>query len=541
MSSTYDIVIVGSGSAGSVLAARLSEDPACRVLVLEAGGQDGAKEIRIPAAFTKQFKTALDWNYATRPEQALKGRELYWPRAKVLGGCSSMNAQMYVRGNAADFDLWEDLGNPGWGFADVLPYFKRQEGYSRPTPGLHGDAGPLRVEEQRDPNPTTAAFVRAAAECGITPIDDVNGPSQDGVALTRVNQKRGRRWSAADAYLRPAMRRENLTVLTGAHTTRILFEGRRATGVEYRHGGQLVRVSAGEVLIAGGTVSSPQLLMLSGIGPAAELRALGIDVVHDLPGVGRNLQDHLSVGVVCACPAPVTLAGAETLGNLLRYLLLRKGLLTSNVGEDCAFVRTRAGLAAPDVELVFAPVPFVEHGLEPPREHGLSIGVVLLQPRSRGVVRLASRDPFAAPAIQPQYLSDPGGEDLRTLVAGVELARRVFRAPALAGYAGPELRPGADVELPDAIRQRAETLYHPVGTCRMGGDDQAVVDPTLRVRGLEGVRVIDASVMPVIPRGHTHAPAVMIGEKGADLVLGRVALRPPAPVQKQAPRAHDAA
>jgi choline dehydrogenase len=534
----YDFVIVGAGSAGCVLAARLSEDPERRVLLLEAGGSDRSMEIRMPAAFTKLFKTKYDWDYTTAPQEELSGRELYWPRAKVLGGCSSMNAQMYVRGNAADYNLWEDLGNPGWSFAGVLPYFMRAEGYTRPFPGLNGDGGPLRIEEQRDPNPTTPAFLRAAEECGIPRLDDVNGPSQDGAAYTRVTQRRGRRWSSADAYLRPAMPRKNLTILTGVQATRILFAGRRATGIDYLRAGKSESVSCGELILSSGSVSSPQLLMISGIGPAPELRAFGVKVVHDSPGVGRNLQDHLAVAVISACPEPVTLVAAESIANLVRYFVLKKGLLTSNVGEACAFVKSRADLTAPDLELLFAPVPYINHGLEPQRDHALTIGVILLQPKSRGSVKLRSPDPLARPKILPQYLSDERGEDLRAMTIGIELARRIFRSPALSRFSGEEIQPGAE-SIEECIRKRSETLYHPVGTCRMGTDDLAVVDPELRVRGVEGLRVVDASVMPTIIRGHTHAPTVMIAEKAADLILGRAgapALGRSSPVKESTPR-----
>ncbi|MBL9016513.1 MAG: GMC family oxidoreductase N-terminal domain-containing protein [Myxococcales bacterium] len=505
----HDYVIIGAGSAGCVLAARLSEDPTCRVLLLEAGGADRAKEIKIPAAFPKLFKTKHDWNYSTAPESTLANRELFWPRAKMIGGCSSMNAQMYVRGSAADYNLWEDLGNRGWGWDDVEPYFRRAE-------------ATLHIEPLRDPNVTTHAFLRAAAEVGIPTLDDVNGPTQEGAAHTRVNQRRGRRWSAADAYLRPAMRRKNLTVLTDVHVTRIVIERGRATGVEYLHAGASARASCREVIASSGAINSPQLLMLSGIGPARDLRAHGVEVVHELDGVGQHLQDHLAFGVIATCREPVTLAAAETLPNLLRFLVLGRGMLTSNVGEACAFVRSQAELAAPDLELIFAPIPFAGHGLGP-MHHALTIGVVLQQPKSLGRVELASRDPRVAPRIIANYLSDPDGADLRAMVRGVELARRIFRAPALSRYAGDEEVPGPGRTIEDALRERSETLYHPVGTCRMGSDARAVVDADLRVCGLEGLRVVDASVIPQIIRGHTHAPVVMLAERAADLIRGRIA------------------
>jgi len=510
MPERFDHVVVGAGSAGCVLAGRLTEDPTCRVLLLEAGTADRGLAVRIPAAFPKLFRTARDWNYRTAPEPALGGRALYWPRGKMLGGSSSMNAQMYVRGHRADYDRWKDLGNTGWGFDGVLPFFARAE-------------GALTIGDLRDPNPTTRAFVRAAMETGIPPLEDAKGAEPEGVTVARVTQRRGRRWSAADAYLRPALRRPNLTVRAGAHVTRVLVEGRRAAGVEYRRAGErAVAHAEREVILAGGAVNSPQLLMLSGIGPGDALRALGIEVCRHLPGVGANLQDHLAIAVIVRCPEPVSLVAAESLANLARYLVFRRGMLTSNVGEAYALVRTRPDVAAPDLELIFAPVPFMEHGLVKPPGHGLTIGLVLLQPRSRGVVELESPDPLAPPRIRPGYLSDPDGEDLGTLVEGLRLARRVFRAPALARYVGAELEPGSevatDLALAAFVRQKAETLYHPVGTCRMGIDDLAVVDPELRVQGVDGLRVVDASVMPVIIRGHTHAPTVMIAEKAAALI-----------------------
>jgi choline dehydrogenase len=520
----YDFVIVGAGSAGCVLAARLSENPNCQVLLLEAGPPDKKMEIHIPAAFNKLFKSKYDWAYETEPQPSLNGRTMFWPRGKTLGGSSSLNAMMYVRGNALDYDHWAELGNKGWAFDDVLPYFERSEHSERGSAPGRGVSGPLNVADLRDPNPTTVAFLEAAEQAGVPRSKDVNGPDQDGVDLTQVTQKRGRRWSAADAYLKPARKRRNLTVVTGAQALRIILDGTRAAGVEYVADGKTQQESAQEVLLSGGAINSPQLLMLSGIGPPDQLAALGIPVVAGLPGVGKNLQDHLAIMDIVHSKEPVTLASAESLPNLARFLTLGRGMLTSNIGEACGFVRTRPELDAPDLELVLAPVPFINHGLAPPPGHGITIGSVAVTPRSVGEVTLRSTDPFTAPRIEPNYLSDPGGEDLRVLVEGSKIARRIFDAPAFARYVGdpllPAVRPTTDDELIEHIRTDSQTLYHPVGTCKMGTDDLAVVDPELKVHGIENLRVIDASVMPVIPRGHTHAPTVMIAEKAVDLIRG---------------------
>jgi choline dehydrogenase len=523
MTATYDYVIVGAGSAGCVLAARLTEDPRVRVLVIEAGGRDSRIAVRIPAAFSRLFKTTCDWNYTTVPQPQLGGRSLYWPRGRMLGGTSSMNAQMHVRGNRADYDGWAALGNRGWSYDDVLPYFRRSEHNERGPSRFRGTGGPLTISDLRDPNPATTAFVEAAVEAGLERSTDVNGERQDGVDYTQVTQRRGRRASTASSYLRPARRRPNLTVVTGAHATRIHFERRRATGVEYLRRGAVATARAGrEVILAGGAINTPQLLMLSGVGPAGHLAMLGIKVAHDLPGVGRHLQDHLVCGVVVKARIATTLSAAESIPNLLRFLVMRRGMLTSNVAEACGFFRIPEDAPAPNLELLFAPVPFIDHGLTRPTEHGLSVGVVLLQPRSAGSISLRSANPLEAPLIDPKYLSDPGGEDMRLLIEGMKMALRVVRSPALAAHAGdamiPAHEPRTDADLEALIRERAETLYHPVGTCRMGVDDNAVVDPELRVRGLEALRVIDASVMPSIIRGHTNSPTIMIAERAADLI-----------------------
>ncbi|MGW2214247.1 GMC family oxidoreductase [Nonomuraea sp. NPDC001684] len=510
----YDYVIVGAGSAGCVLANRLSADPSVSVALVEAGGHDDRLEIRMPAGFAKLFKTDYDWNFTTAKQGEMSGRELYWPRGRVIGGSSSLNAQMWVRGCQEDYDQW---GVPGWTYEEVLPYFTRAEQrVGSNHGGVYGTSGPLYVSELRSPNVTTAAFLRACEELGLTRLAELNGRSNEGYCPTPVTQNRGRRWSAADAYLRPAAARPNLTVLTGATVDRVVFEGSRAVGIEHS-GGTLIR-AAREVVLSAGAIGSPYLLMRSGVGAADELRDAGVPVVRELPEVGKNLQDHLASGVYVECKEPVTLTKAESLVNLLRYIVLRSGMLTTNVGEAVAFVRTSAEEPAPDIELVFAPGPFVDHGLTPPTGHGLTVGVVLLQPQSRGRVGLSGRDVL----IDPGYLSAEA--DVKRLVAGLKTAKQVFATSAMKRYAGgpmaPYWGPESDEELARWVRERGETLYHPVGTCRMGTDEGSVVDPSLRVRGLEGLRVVDVSVMPTLNRGHTHAPAIMIGEKGSELILG---------------------
>jgi choline dehydrogenase len=528
----YDYVIVGAGSAGCVLANRLSESQDTRVLLLEAGPTDEKMEVKIPAAFGKLFKTSRDWNYSTAPEPRLEHRSLYWPRGKMLGGSSSLNAQMHVRGNALDYDNWSrGSGATGWSFADVLPYFLRMEDSARGSAELRGRGGPVTISDLREVNPLTHVFVRAAQEAGIERSTDVNGARQDGVDYTQVTQRRGARVSAATAYLAPARRRSNLVVATGAHVVRIVFEGTRAVGVEFARDGTLEMAHAErEVVLSAGTVNSPQLLLLSGVGPATQLRAAGMDVVADSPGVGENLQDHLACGIMMYATRPITLVAAESLSNLLRYFVLRRGMLASNVAEACAFVRSAPGAPAPDLEILFAPVPFIDHGLSKPPGHGLTIGSVVLQPKSRGRISLRSLSPLDAPLIEARYLSDAGGEDLRVMRTGMRLAQRIIDAPAFAPHVGAPMRPDrrieSDGDLDAFIRESSETLYHPVGTCRMGGDRLAVVDPMLRVRGVQGLRVVDASIMPTIVRGHTHSPTVMIAERASDLIRGRQPLAP---------------
>jgi choline dehydrogenase len=519
---SYGYVIVGAGSAGCVLANRLSADPMCRVALLEAGGPDRAREIHIPVAFTKFFLTGYDWNFRTSKQPQLSDREVYWPAGKTLGGSSSINGQAWVRGHRVDYDGWAQ-SCPGWSYDEVLPYFQRAERrVGSNAGGVYGTSGPQFISELRDSNPTTSAFLAACAELGMRRPGELNEPDNTGYAPTPVTQRRGLRHSAADAYLRPARRRRNLTVLTGAHVQRILLDGARATGVEYRDTtGLTQRVTASrEVILSAGTVKSPQLLLLSGIGDPDQLRTVGVEPGHELVGVGANLQDHLAAGIVVHCPKPVTLAGAGSRAQLARFLLTRRGMLTSSVDEAIAFVRSNPALAAPDLELIWLPVPFLGEGLTPAPAHGLTLAVLFLQPDSRGYIRLASADPAEPPVIDPGYLT--AESDLRGLLAGLRIAERLCDTAALRPYVGAPMAPWPgkvdDAKLATLVREHAQTAYHPVGTCRMGSDDSAVVDCELRVRGLDGLRVVDASVMPRIIRGHTQAPTVMIAERAADLI-----------------------
>ena len=519
----YDYIIVGAGSAGCVLAARLTEEPHKRVLLLEAGGRDTAREIKIPAAFYKLYKTSVDWNYSTEPEPHLLNRKLYWPRGKVLGGSSSINAMIYIRGSAADFDCWEKMGNPGWGFRDVLPYFKKSENNERGASEFHGAGGPLCVSDLRYVNPLTRAFLDAAGEIGIAANSDFNGATQDGAGLYQVTHKNGQRHSAADAFLRAAMTRPNLKVLTGANATRILIERNRAVGVAIDRNGrhEEVRV-AKDVILAGGSVNSPQLLMLSGIGSAEELKRVGVQAVHDLPGVGKNLQDHPMLSVGYGCKKRVSLDTAETVWNVARYLALKSGPLASNVAESGLFTRTREGLDRPDLQLLFGPAYYRNHGITRMKGSYFGFGPTLVTPESRGEITLRSADPFVAPRIRANYLSTEN--DVKTLIAGVRLARELAHAKAFEEFRGDELPEGAgaatDAEIAEFIRRETETLYHPVGSCKMGNDEMAVVDARLRVRGIDGLRVVDASVMPRVPAGNTNAPTMMIAEKAVDMIRG---------------------
>ncbi|MEV4686966.1 GMC family oxidoreductase [Microbacterium sp. LWH3-1.2] len=534
-----DYVVVGAGSAGAALAARLSEDANVSVLLLEAGGPDKALELHVPAAFSKLFRGAYDWNYDTVPQPRLEGRTVYWPRGKTLGGSSSLNALMWIRGFAADYDEWADAAGPTWSWNALVPYFRRVERTSDPADPTQGVHGPQSVEHQRDPRHHTTAFLAAAQEAGH-PLTPPNLPTGQGFSQTMVSQRRGARVSTADAYLRPAKKRRNLRVLTQALARRVTFavgsegSGPRATGAYVEIDGITRHVRARrEVVLSGGAVNTPQLLMLSGIGRADHLAEHGIEVVVDAPGVGANLQDHLVAGLAPAAHGG-TLYDATKPAELVRYLATRKGMLTSNAAEAYGFVRTPVADAVgvpeglPDIEIIFVPGPYIGEGLVPMPAHGLTVAAILLRPVSRGTIRLASSNPAEAPLIDPAYLSDADGVDAATLRAGIAECERLIDTEALqaittGGWVVPEhgerMTPAERAEL--SLRRYSHTLYHPVGTARMGTDAASVVDPDLRVRGVSGLRVADASVMPTVIRGHTNAPAIVIGEVAADLILGR--------------------
>jgi len=518
----FDYVIVGAGSAGCALAARLSEDPGTSVLLLEAGGRDRSPNIKIPAAFSKQFRTKLDWDHSTGPEPHLDGRTLFVPRGKGLGGSSSMDAMMYTRGRPLDFDAWSEAGNPGWGYDDVRPYFERAENDEAQRSEFLGRGGPLNVAPVREPRALTERLLAAAQETGIPFNPDVNSPEQDGVSPTPVMQRNGRRWSNADAYLKPAMRRPNLSVKTGVRVLGLAVDGDRVSGVRLRdrRGRGATARARRETILSAGAIGSPQLLLLSGIGPAWHLREVGVEPRVDLPGVGENLQDHPFFLLCFESTAAESLADAEKPASMLRFLLRRTGPLTSNVGEALGFIRSRPGLPAPDLELIFGPAYYHDHGFDTYDGHAFSMAAVLISPRSRGRLRLRSADPAEKPELVGNHLAEP--EDLAALVTGFRKLREIAAAQSLAAVRGAELVPGADVESDEEVeaflRREVELLYHPAGTCRMGSDEGAVVDPQLRVRGVAGLRVADASVMPVITGGHTRGPVTMIAEKAADLI-----------------------
>lgn len=530
----FDFVIVGGGSAGCALANRLSADAGTRVALLEAGGNDKNMFIQMPGGIAEIIppdkNSPFDWSFWTEPQTQLGNRKLYWPRGRALGGSSSINGMVYIRGHASDYNRWAQLGLTGWGWDDVLPYFRKAEDSERGADDFHGSGGPLHTSRKGAlPSVLNEAFVQAAAQAGYARTDDFNGPQFEGVGQYDATIKDGERFSAAKAYLTEAVRkRPNLTILTGVQVERVLFDGKRATGVAYRQNKAAFSVAGREVILCGGAVNSPQLLMLSGIGPAAHLQGFGVPVVADSPDVGGNLQDHLDVMVQWHCSQPITLNSNSKMINKLaalgKWVFLRSGNGAHMPTPMGAFLSTREGLAAPDIQMHFMPVLGNAHGRGGlGSRHGYQLHVCQLRPESRGTIRLKSPDPLAHPAIDPNYLSAP--EDIETLLNGVEMARRIGGQPAFAAFNDGEAWPGPQVTgraaLLEKMRGWAETIYHPVGTCRMGIDDRAVVDGALRVNGVEGLRVVDASVMPCLVSGNTNAPTIMIAEKAADMIAAR--------------------
>jgi choline dehydrogenase len=524
----FDYVVVGAGSAGCVLANRLSADGRYSVLLLEAGPKDNNLWIHVPLGYGKLFKEkTVNWMYQTEPEPGLDGRTIFQPRGKVLGGSSSINGLLYVRGQHEDYDRWRQHGNSGWGFDDVLPYFKKAENQERGADDFHGAGGPLPVSDLVHADPLSAAFIAAAAETGIPVNPDFNGASQEGAGFFQTTTRRGRRASTAVAYLRPARGHKNLQVETSALAQRILFDGHRADAIEFRQAGVLRTARARkEILVSSGAYNSPQLLQLSGVGPADLLRQHGIDVVLDAPGVGHDLQDHMQVRVVMRCTQSITLNDIvnSPVRRILagaRYAAFRKGPLTIAAGTSGAFFKTSPRLATPDIQIHFLPFSTDKMGERLHSFSGFSASVCQLRPESRGSLRIRSADPTAAPEIRINYLATE--VDRTANVEGLKVLRRILQAPALRPYVMEEVDPGAkvssDEELLNYCRARGSTIYHPTSTCRMGSDPLAVVDQRLRVRGLEGLRVVDGSIMPDLVSGNTNAAIIMIAEKASDMIL----------------------
>nr|WP_305988072.1 choline dehydrogenase [Roseibium sp. MMSF_3544] len=540
----FDFIIVGAGSAGCAMASRLSEDPKNRVLVLEFGGTDVGPLIQMPAALSYPMNMPIyDWGYESEPEPHLGGRRLATPRGKVIGGSSSINGMVYVRGHACDFDTWEEMGASGWGYRHVLPYYKRQEQNPQGQAGWRGTDGPLHVQRGTKWNPLFHAFRDAGQQAGYGVTEDYNGEKQEGFGDMEMTVHRGRRWSAANAYLKPALKRGNLTLIKGALVRKVLIENNRAVGVEFETGGEIREAKAErEVILSASSINSPKILMLSGIGPADQLSDLGIDVVADRPGVGANLQDHLELYIQQACIQPITLYKHWNLFSKAligaQWLFFKNGLGASNQFESCAFIRTKAGVKYPDIQYHFLPFAVRYDGQAAAEGHGFQAHVGPMRSKSRGRVRLTSSDPKAKPSILFNYMShDEDWEDFRT---SIRLTREIFGQEAFAPYRGKEIQPGDSVQsdeaLNDFIREHVESAYHPCGTCKMGAKDDplAVVDPECRVIGVEGLRVADSSIFPQITNGNLNAPSIMVGEKASDHILGK----DPLPASNQQPWIH---
>ena len=519
----YDYIIIGAGSAGCVLANRLSENPANRVLLLEAGASDYNLNIHIPAGLANlSNNTTLNWAYTTEPQDELNQRMLYWPRGKVLGGSSSINAMIYLRGQPEDYDNWAELGNSGWDFDSVLPYFLKSQDQQRGASRLHGVNGPLAVQDLRHVNPLTRVFVQAAAQAGHQLNDDFNSEQQAGFGIYQVTQRNGRRCSSATAYLKPVLNRSNLEVITKALAEKVLFENNRATGIEVSQKGKRRSFYGGEIILSGGAINSPQLLMLSGVGPADHLQSVGVEVKHDLAGVGQNLQDHLDICTLVSSSSHQTYDKTNRLLAGLKYLLTRSGPASSNLAEGGGFVCSDLATdKRPDLQFHFVAGLLDDHGRNIMPGRGMTIHACPLRPKSRGELLLKSADPAMAPAMQPNYLQSD--QDLELMLEGARFAKEIFSQdifkPYVDGFIFPEESVKTRDEKIDFIRRKAETVYHPVGTCKMGNDPMAVVDSHLKVHGLENIRVVDASIMPELVSGNTNAPAIMIAEKCADSIL----------------------
>ena len=530
----FDYVVVGAGSAGCVIAYRLTECASVRVLLIEAGGSDSSIFLQMPTGLAIAMQhPRYGWHYRTEPEPHLGGRRLHCPRGRVLGGSSSVNGMAYVRGNALDYEGWAQAGAAGWSYAEVLPYFRKAESFNGGGDDYRGDSGPLHTSRGSMANPLYRAFIEAGEQAGYARTADMNGYRQEGFGPMDMTVHRGRRWSTANAYLRPAARRANLTVATGALATRLLLEGRRVRGLEYRRGGVLRTVEARrEVILSAGPINAPQLLMLSGIGPADHLREHGIEVIHDLPGVGENLQDHLELYIQQACTRSITLHAATGFFSKaligMRWVACKTGLGATNHFESGGFIRSKVGVRWPDIQYHFLPLAASYDMQEQVRRHGYQAHAGPMRSKSRGSVRLASADPSEPPRIRFNYMSHP--DDWADMRACVRLTREIFAQPAFDPYRGKELAPGtavqSDADIDAFVRATVQSAYHPCGTCKMGTDPKAVVDAEGRVRGMEGLRVADSSIMPAITTGNLNAPTIMIAEKVADVIRGRPALGP---------------